>query len=155
MKPEVLTDETIRQCLNHTTGGIPIYFEPYEMYHMSPNNGWDIMENEKYDQHYVSHAAFFHRVKNFVLRQLKLMEKRLSNKYYCTSTKRNPQPRFIYNGDLIGKHFLHTHNIHSIITPILLPNTIRVPQCAVTLDETSLETNCGWAEFWHPWLGFL
>jgi len=89
---------------------MPTFFEPYEMYHLSPQNGWDTWENERYEQHFSSHVAFFCRVKNFVLRQLKLMEKRLQNKYYCTGRGylRDP-PRFIYNGDLIREYFLQTH----------------------------------------------
>lgn len=64
-------------------------YEPNEMYHPQPENGWDEWENEKYDVEFKNSRVYYSQAISKLLRNDKLKRMREINPLYCNKTKRN------------------------------------------------------------------
>lgn len=99
-------DDEIDELINHKPGqSRPPKYEPYEMYHGNPQDGWDRWENERYEFHLPGCILEWNRRISFAHRTLKLYNKRLINPLYCKKSPRNYtsyckyiKPYYIYIG---------------------------------------------------------
>jgi hypothetical protein len=99
----VLTDEIVKECLDHRPGdGMPLSYWSSAMPHYGDDLlGWDKYENDKFIEQQEEGSLFFCKVLNFVNRTKKLNEKRKLQPTYCLKVRNNPIPHFIYHGLLL------------------------------------------------------